>query len=126
MLLSVAEAAKILELKPKHIYYRLEFCKVDGAIKIGRIWRIDEESVREWYERVNATRARIFPGFAELVGFEATIENIRKASLQTNKTTCFTRVSRRGQGVDSVPGGSDTVAGNSGRQSVKLTQLTLF
>lgn len=126
MLLSVAEAAQILELKPKHIYYRLEFYKVDGAIKIGRIWRIDEESVREWYERVNAKRAGILPGFDELVGFDATLENIRKASLQADKTTCFTRIQGRRQGVDSNKSRSDTVVGSSRRRAVKLTQLMLL
>ena len=95
MLLSVPEAAQLLELKPAQIYYRLSLCQIDGAVKVFSSWRLDEQSVRELHERLNAERAQFLPGFNELVGFDVTLENIRKASLQADKKSCFARLESR-------------------------------
>lgn len=95
MLLSVPETARLLELKPSQIYYRLTMCQIDGAVKVFSSWRLDEQTVRKMYERINAKRAQFLPGFAELVGFDAILEDIRKASLQADKKSCFARVESR-------------------------------
>lgn len=113
MLLSVAEVAEILQIKEGHLYYLLRFGRVDGAIKICSNWRIDENSAREMYERINAKRAGILPGYNVYLGFDEQLENIRKTSLSSDKKSPFTRIqsrrrmehqSKRSDCVDRKPG----------------------
>lgn len=123
MLLSVKEAAMVLELKPSQLYYRLNLYQIDGAIKICRNWRIDEETVRKLYERVNAKRAGILPGFTELVGLDAVLANIRETSLQTDKKSCFARIPGR-KGMEHCKSRLNCLAGIGSREVTK--QLNLF
>ena len=85
MLLSVEETAKILEVKPGHLWYLLRFGRIDGAVKICSNWRIDEYSAKEMYEQINAKRAGILPGYSKYLGFNELLENIRKTSLSSSK-----------------------------------------
>lgn len=125
MLLSVAETAQLLELKPAQIYYKLRFSKIDGAIKLFSNWRIDEETVREWHERINAERAGFLPGFDELIGFDAVLANIRTASLQNDKKSCFACLQGRGQPMDGNQSRPYRMAVKP-KPRIKTKQLLLF
>lgn len=125
MLLSVAETAQLLELKPAQIYYKLRFSKIDGAIKLFSNWRIDEETVREWHERINEERAGFLPGFDELCGFDAVLKDIREASLQNDKKSCFACLQGRGQPVDDSKSRPHRMVVKP-KPRLKTTQLLLF
>lgn len=122
MLLSVAEVAAILQIKEGHLYYLLRFGRIDGAIKICSNWRIDERSAREMYERVNAKRAGILPGYSEYLGFDEQLEDIRKASLQAAKKSPFTRIQSRRR-VERKPKRPDSLDRKPGRD---LKQQSLW
>lgn len=120
-MLSVPETARLLELKPSQIYYRLTMCQIDGAVKVFSSWRLDEQTVRKMYERINAKRAQFLPGFAELVGFDAILEDIRKTSLQADKKSCFARL-EGGRGMVCNKSRSHRLA----RQRDRVEQRELF
>ena len=121
MLLSVPETARLLELKPSQIYYRLTMCQIDGAVKVFSSWRLDEQTVRKMYERINAKRAQFLPSFAELVGFDVLLEDIRKTSLQADKKSCFARL-EGGRGMVCNKSRSHRLA----RQRDRVEQRELF
>lgn len=122
MLLSVEEVARILQMKEGHIYYLLQFGKIDGAVKICSNWRIDEGSAKEMYERVNAKRAGILPGYSKYLGFDEQLEDIRKASLSSVKKSPFTRVQMRRR-VEHKQNRPDSLDRSPGRE---LKQQWLF
>ena len=123
MLLSVEETAKILEVKPGHLWYLLRFGRIDGAVKICSNWRIDEYSAKEMYEQINAKRAGILPGYSKYLGFNELLENIRKTSLSSAKKSPFTRVQSRRR-VEHKQKRPDSVDRKSGRTVVHLELWT--
>lgn len=122
MLLSVEETAGILQMKPGHLWYLLRFGRIDGAVKICSNWRIDENSAREMYERINAKRAGILPGYSKYLGFDEQLEDIRKTSLSSAKKSPFTRIQNRRR-VEYQPKRPDSVDRKPGRT---VDQLELW
>jgi excisionase family DNA binding protein len=51
MLWTVKKAARFLTLKPHQVYYLLMMGEIE-AVKIGRIWRLTPEGVKEYDKRI--------------------------------------------------------------------------
>lgn len=54
--LTVTQAAEILNIHPRTVTKYLTTGQIRGA-KIGRIWRLDEKDVREFFETVKTQTA---------------------------------------------------------------------
>ena len=54
--LTVAEAAEILSIHPRTVTKYLTTGQIKGA-KMGRIWRLDEKDVRDFFESVKTQTA---------------------------------------------------------------------
>lgn len=117
MLLSVYEASYCLDVTPRHLYYLLEMYKLDGAIKVFSSWRIDEGSLKELYDRIDAERVELIPDDSRLQRFETKLEAVRQKCLENDCGSPFARIQRRRRNLECSPIGFDCMAGGkAGRQ----------
>lgn len=116
MLLTVYEAARILGVEPRRVYYEPEMCHISGFVKLTGTWRLSENALEELYGRFYQAGAGEASGDTGLRGFAERLADVRAQYLANPARSPFTRVPGRGRERQCAAVGSDRVAGRAGRR----------
>lgn len=116
MLLTVYEAARILGVDARRVYYAIAFCKIDGFVKINGSLRLSEHAVEELYGRFHEAGIRVAAGDTGLRGLAARLADVRADYLADPARSAFARVPRRGRKRQRTAVGPYRMAGRAGRR----------
>ncbi|MGP1587289.1 MAG: hypothetical protein ACTTHG_02980 [Treponemataceae bacterium] len=124
MLFSVYEASYILNISPTRLYYELSLSRVKGAFKVLSNWRIDEDTLKEMYERfreLDFGESSCNFGYS---GFEERLESVRQKCMENIGRSTFTRLQSRRR-MECNKGRFDKLVENK-KRNIIYKQLLLF